>query len=133
MNLRILFVALALACSHAEKAPQAEAGGGDALAAFETVKAVLQSPRCVNCHPRGDQPLQGDDSHVHLQFVTRGPEGKGAPGLACATCHGLANPPDSYGAHQPPGVSNGWRPPPPQPAEGLAGRGARPLLGPPYA
>ena len=32
----------------------AEAG----LAAFETVRGVLQHARCQNCHPRGDTPLQ---------------------------------------------------------------------------
>ena len=112
--------ALAAACSHAQEpaaaagADSAKAGRPDAVAAFETVRGVLQSPRCVNCHPAGDQPLQGDDSHVHLQFVQRGPEGRGVPGLACATCHGKTNPPDTYGEHMPPGVSSGWRLPPPE-------------------
>jgi mono/diheme cytochrome c family protein len=104
------------ACSHAQepaagKGP-ANAARPDALAAFETVRTVLQSPRCVNCHPAGDQPLQGDDSHIHLQFVQRGPEGRGVAGLGCATCHGKANPPDSYGDHMPPGVATEWRLPP---------------------
>jgi hypothetical protein len=58
--------------------------------------------------------LQGDVSRVHDQFVQRGPDGTGAVGLACATCHGTANPPASYGAHMPPGVSTGWRLPPPE-------------------
>jgi hypothetical protein len=104
--------AFAIACSHADTAPPA--AKPDPLAAFETVKTVLQSPRCVNCHPTGDRPTQGDDSHIHPQFVTRGPDGKGAPGLACATCHAEANPPASYGAHMPPGVSTGWKLPPPE-------------------
>jgi hypothetical protein len=110
----------AASCSHAQEPAAASAADAkaarpnDALAAFETVRGVLQSPRCVNCHPQGDQPLQGDDSHVHLQFVQRGPEGRGVPGLACATCHGKANPPDSYGEHMPPGVVSGWRLPPPE-------------------
>ena len=108
-----------LACSHGASAPaQAPAAAaparGDPIAAFETVRAVLQSPRCVNCHPRGDAPLQGDDGHVHLQFVQRGPEGRGVNGLSCATCHARANPPASYGAHMPPGVSTEWRLPPPE-------------------
>ena len=37
----------------------------------------------------------------------------GAPGLLCSTCHGVANPPTSYGAHMPPGAPN-WRLPPPE-------------------
>lgn len=51
-----------LGCSHAEPAPTAEASPtANAIASFDTVRAVLQSPRCVNCHPQGDQPLQGDE------------------------------------------------------------------------
>src|SRR6476660_2616760 len=33
--------------------------------AFMKVYKVLMSPRCMNCHPAGDAPLQGDDNHVH--------------------------------------------------------------------
>jgi hypothetical protein len=121
-------LAFAFACSHAEKPQESSsARAQDPLAAFETVKTVLQSPRCVNCHPTGDQPLQGDDGHIHPQFVTRGPDGKGAPGLACATCHGLANPPASYGAHMPPGVSTGWKLPPPEHKMVFAGMASAPL------
>jgi len=116
---------LAAACSHgapqapASTAGQAPASGAstaasrkDPAASFETVRAVLQSTRCVNCHPAGDAPLQGDDSHVHLQNVQRGFEGRGVPGFGCATCHGKANPPDSYGEHEPPGVATEWHLPP---------------------
>lgn len=83
-----------------------------ALAAFDTVKAVLQHPRCQNCHIPGDSPLQLDDGQAHLQNVQRGPLGNGAPGLPCATCHSAVNPPASYGAHMPPGAPT-WRLPPP--------------------
>ena len=68
-----------LSCSHGTPAPAPAATAPakeDPVAAFEVVRAVLQSPRCVNCHPRGDAPLQGDDGHTHLQFVQRGPEGQ---------------------------------------------------------
>jgi len=84
-----------------------------ALAAFETVRSVLQHPRCQNCHIPGDAPLQLDEGVAHTQNVQRGPGGMGAPGLPCSTCHALANPPASYGAHMPPGAP-GWRLPPPQ-------------------
>jgi hypothetical protein len=57
----------------------------DGIAAFETVKTVLQHPRCQNCHIPGDAPLQFDDGRVHAQEVQRGLDGKGAPGLPCAT------------------------------------------------
>src|SRR5258706_10489455 len=44
--------------------------------AFLEAYKVFMHPRCMNCHPSGDAPLQGDDSHIHLQNVTRGPDGK---------------------------------------------------------
>lgn len=84
----------------------------DGIAAFETVKQVLQHPRCQNCHIPGDAPLQGDTGQVHAMNVQRGPDGRGAPGLLCGTCHGEANPPASYGAHVPPGAPD-WHLPPP--------------------
>jgi hypothetical protein len=62
-----------------------------AVAIFEEMGKVIQHPRCMNCHPRTDRPLQGDDRHLHNPPVTRGPDGHGAPGLECTTCHGPAN------------------------------------------
>jgi hypothetical protein len=84
------------------------------LAAFETVRGVLQHPRCQNCHPAGDAPLQGDDGNVHAMNVKRGPTGHGLPGAECTTCHGPANPPSNYGLHVPPGVIQGWHMPKPE-------------------
>jgi hypothetical protein len=84
-----------------------------ALAAFTTVQAVLQHPRCQNCHIPGDAPLQFDAGLAHAQHVQRGPKGMGAPGLPCSTCHGTANTPASYGPHTPPGAPN-WHLPPPE-------------------
>ena len=40
--------------------------------AFLEVYKVLMSPRCMNCHPDGDRPLQGDDNHLHTMNVKRG-------------------------------------------------------------
>jgi hypothetical protein len=85
----------------------------EGLAAFETVRAVLQHPRCQNCHIPGDAPLQFDAGTPHALNVLRGPAGKGSPGLACGTCHASANPPASYGANMPPGAPN-WHLPPPE-------------------
>src|SRR4051812_25444687 len=53
-------------------------------AAFLAAYPVLMHPRCMNCHPKGDAPLQGDDSHMHAQNVQRGPEGKGLFAMKCA-------------------------------------------------
>ncbi|HVV82047.1 MAG TPA: hypothetical protein VHE35_03165 [Kofleriaceae bacterium] len=109
----------AAACSSPAKPPAPPAPAADAqrvagLAAFETVRGVLQHPRCQNCHPDGDAPLQGDDGHVHSQHVLRGPTGTGEVGEECTTCHGPANPPSNYGLHIPPGVSVGWHMPAPE-------------------
>ena len=71
-----------------------------ARAAFLDVYTVLMHPRCMNCHPSGDAPLQGDDSHPHLQNVKRGEDGKGKYALKCANCHQDANLP---AANMPPG------------------------------
>jgi hypothetical protein len=45
--------------------------------------------------------------------VMRGPEGRGAVGLPCSTCHGEANPPASFGLSAPPGAPN-WVLPSPE-------------------
>jgi hypothetical protein len=37
----------------------------ESVKAFMAVYEVLMSPRCMNCHPSGDVPLQGDDNHLH--------------------------------------------------------------------
>src|SRR5262249_36857971 len=58
-------------------------------------------------------PFQFDAGLPHAQNVQRGPDGKGVPGLPCATCHGNANPPASYGPHLPPGAPD-WHLPPPE-------------------
>lgn len=117
------------ACSGDRSAPPGSPGGHQpdpaaGVAAFETVRAVLQHPRCQNCHPAIDAPLQGDDSHVHAMNVQRGPEGRGMVGAECTTCHGPANPPSNYGLHVPPGVIEGWHMP--KPEEKLVFVGATP-------
>ena len=76
--------------------------------AFAAVYKVLKSPRCMNCHPQGDVPLQGDDSHLHTMFPKRGTEGKGVLAMKCANCHQPTNTP---GLHTPPGNPN-WHLPP---------------------
>lgn len=82
------------------------------IAAFATVQKVFQHPRCQNCHIPGDQPLQFDAGIPHAMGVVRGPDGKGAAGLPCSTCHGEANLPASYGVNAPPGAPH-WALPPP--------------------
>lgn len=76
--------------------------------AFLKVYKVLMSPRCMNCHPSGDIPLQGDDSHLHTMLPRRGKEGKGVYAMKCANCH---QPTHTAGLHTPPGSPN-WHLPP---------------------
>jgi hypothetical protein len=61
------------------------------IAFFLEAGKVITSPRCVNCHPAGDRPLQGKDSHLHQPLVVRGDGGLGAVGMRCYTCHGQQN------------------------------------------
>ena len=77
-------------------------------AAFLQLYRVLTSPRCQNCHPAGDAPLQGDDSHMHIQNVKRGADGHGVTAMRCDTCHQTVNLP---GEHMPPGNPK-WALPP---------------------
>jgi hypothetical protein len=78
------------------------ARAGDAAGPFATIYAVLESPRCRNCHPAGNAPLQGDVPKRHAMNVTRT---SAASGLACTTCHGATNAPFTHG---PPGRP-AWR------------------------
>ncbi|MDA8019188.1 MAG: Isoquinoline 1-oxidoreductase subunit [Thermoanaerobaculia bacterium] len=59
-------------------------------ALFVELSKVLLHPRCVNCHPAGDQPLQGQ-LEIHEPPVWRGKDGEGAVGMHCTTCHTKAN------------------------------------------
>ncbi len=76
--------------------------------AFMDVYKVLMSPRCMNCHPSGDVPLQGDDSKPHVGLPQRGKDGKGLYAMKCANCHQETM---RQGLHQPPGHSD-WHLPP---------------------
>ncbi|MBC7831030.1 MAG: Isoquinoline 1-oxidoreductase subunit [Hyphomicrobium sp.] len=61
------------------------------LALFEEAGKVITHARCVNCHPAGDRPAQGDDRRPHMPLVVRGVDNFGAVGMRCTTCHGPAN------------------------------------------
>ena len=91
--------------------------------AFLEVYQVFMSPRCMNCHPSGDVPLQGDDNHLHPQGVKRGPEGRGLYALKCTNCHQSANTP---GLNMPPGVPD-WHLPPAHMRMVFQGRSAHDL------
>lgn len=61
------------------------------VALFVEAGKVIQHPRCVNCHPSGDSPLQGESGTIHEPPVRRGLGGLGVVGMRCRTCHGPDN------------------------------------------
>jgi len=105
------------------KAPKVLKDSIASVAAFKQVYAVLMSPRCMNCHPSGNTPLQGDDSHLHTMLPKRGVEGKGVLAMKCANCHQAEN---TSGLHTPPGNPN-WHLPPDSMKMVFQGRTARQL------
>lgn len=101
-----LILALACACTRTEPQPalpSPAAGAGElptpesyaaitdpierSRALFLAASRVLLHPRCANCHPDGDSPLQGMDGRPHDPPVTRGPDDHGVVGMQCQGCH----------------------------------------------
>jgi hypothetical protein len=60
-------------------------------AMFMELGKVLTHPRCVNCHPAGDHPRQGEQGRRHQPPVARGTDGHGLPAMRCSSCHQQAN------------------------------------------
>jgi hypothetical protein len=56
-------------------------------ALFNEIAKVVTHPRCLNCHPAGEHPLQGADHHEHRPPVPRGEADIGVAGLTCQACH----------------------------------------------
>jgi hypothetical protein len=98
-----LLGAAVLAGAGARSAGAADQSGGEE--AFGEVAKVLLSPRCRNCHPSGDAPLQGDRPVPHAMNVSRH---SNDAGLQCTGCHRETNHPL---AGAPPGAHD-WRLPP---------------------
>jgi mono/diheme cytochrome c family protein len=124
----LLAAALGAAAPFARPGPAAVARPADkddagARGAFLDVYKVLMHPRCMNCHPSGDVPLQGDDSHLHFQNVKRGVDGKGKYALKCADCHQDTNLP---GENMPPGNPT-WQLPKKETPLVFQGKGPREL------
>ena len=80
----IVLALLLPAASHPTKSHRDDAGARDAFSAAYT---VLMHPRCMNCHPATDRPLQGNDQHPHQPAAWRGQDGLGVAGNHCAACH----------------------------------------------
>lgn len=60
-------------------------------ALFQEAGRVITHPRCMNCHPVTDRPLQGNDSHPHQPTVFATESGMGTASMSCSSCHGLSN------------------------------------------
>ena len=87
--------------------PSAEAVAA-AQRAFVEVASVLQSPRCRNCHPAGDAPLQTDAGRPHAMNISRTSV---LAGLPCSTCHQERNSEAIGLAGGPPGAPHWGLPP----------------------
>jgi hypothetical protein len=87
--------AVAETASDTPAAPESFSSIGDinkrSAALFTELGTVLTNPRCVNCHPAGDRPRQGDLSRLHQPPVYRGPDGFGLETMRCPVCHQSAN------------------------------------------
>jgi hypothetical protein len=107
-HLRLLFPVAFLAFASPFVADAAEQSPGSALrtpesfatiidesersqAIFTELGRVLTHPRCLNCHPAGDRPTQGEHGRPHQPPVSRGPDGLGLDSLRCPICHQSAN------------------------------------------
>lgn len=111
LHASVILAMLLVACSSSvQLAPDASATavGPDALqpvsaftgirdrrersaALFTEASRVLQHPRCLNCHPQGRMPTQGDDLHPHVPMMQATDVGHGVPALQCNTCHSATN------------------------------------------
>jgi hypothetical protein len=97
---------LALVSVHSRAAGPAPGAAAEAgLRDYAEVYRVLLSPRCRNCHPAGQSPLQGDAGRPHAQNISRT---SFTSGLKCTACHRQGNSPQP-GA--PPGAPS-WHMPP---------------------
>jgi len=60
-------------------------------AIFREAGKVIQSPRCLNCHPSARVPTQGEGLTTHVPYLDAAASGMGQPGLKCVACHQAAN------------------------------------------
>ena len=83
------FAAADTAADRTLKSPSAFASIADkterSRAIFGEIGKLVTHPRCMNCHPAGEHPLQGEDQHEHMPPVWRGENGHLATN--CAGCH----------------------------------------------
>ena len=61
------------------------------VALFLEAGRVIAHPRCVNCHPATERPLQGNAGRPHQPPVFGAGTGMGPPAMPCSSCHGREN------------------------------------------
>ena len=61
------------------------------IALFSEAGRVITHPRCVNCHPVSDRPLQGDEGRLHQPPIYATDSGIGTASSPCSSCHGQSN------------------------------------------
>lgn len=66
-------------------------GAARSIQLFQEMGKVLTHARCVNCHPSGRRPLQGEAGELHQPPVDGGVDGRGLVGMRCAACHHTEN------------------------------------------
>jgi hypothetical protein len=77
---------LAACASQKQEAPAADRAE-QSRAFFLQASRVFLHPRCANCHPDGETPLQGMDGKAHDPPVVRGKDDHGVVGMRCQSCH----------------------------------------------
>lgn len=90
-NIAYLCFMAALALGSSLVTAQEKGNRERSIQLFKETAKVFRHPRCMNCHPSGSRPTQGDDMHVHIMNVQRGPTDHGAVGMQCMACHGSSN------------------------------------------
>jgi len=85
-QVRIAVLSLTILLCTTQQAMAQAATREGSLAAWVEIQAVLQHPRCLNCH-QVESPLQGDSRRDHIPHVVRGPENRGVAAMKCDTCH----------------------------------------------
>ncbi len=70
------------------------------LALFAEAGKVIESPRCMNCHPVQRAPTQGDDRHPPDPPMVGGQGGHGPMGMPCSFLPRSGQRPDLGAGHQ---------------------------------
>jgi hypothetical protein len=61
------------------------------IALFNEAVKVIESPRCMNCHPADRLPTQGENRRPHMPPIDATAGGHGPKGLDCHACHQAEN------------------------------------------